>query len=78
MAKIIRHDQVDVSGSFQLNGSGQAAVVQPAVVTEVVVTPESQGAQVRVVEQNEQVSILEVTCACGEVIQIQCEHQAVP
>ena len=78
MAKIFRHDQVDVSGSFQLHGSGQTTATEPPSENESV--PESYGShgvQVRVIQQTPEASVLEVTCACGEVIQIRCEHEAV-
>lgn len=75
MAKIFRHDQVDVSGSVALHGSGQATATKPAPKVESV--PESHGVQARVIEQHADASVLEVTCACGEVIQIRCEHKPV-
>lgn len=70
MAKIIKHHQVDVAGRFQLqhpNGS-------PATVK----APEMEAgkeAQVRVLETDDQMSVLEVTCPCGHVILIRCEHE---
>jgi hypothetical protein len=71
MAKIIKHDDVDVSGAVRLQCPGAGQNI-PAPTT---VEPETNDAvQVRLVDRQEHASIIEVTCACGHVIQVCCEH----
>ena len=72
MAKIIKHHQVDVTGRFQLQNAGQS---NGSVKSGTIEADAGDGSQVRLLEEHEQTSILEVTCSCGHVILIRCEHQ---
>jgi len=67
--RILKADEVEVSGIYAMDrtqSSGQS--LQEA--------PEIQGSpQVRIVEQHPQYAVLEITCACGQTLQVKCDYE---
>ncbi|MHC4264649.1 MAG: hypothetical protein ACYSUK_01805 [Planctomycetota bacterium] len=67
---IIKGDQVQFDGAFQLNSAAPAR--QPVRKTSAP-TP-SMPAQAVIVEQNNEFAIVEVTCSCGKKIPVKCMY----
>lgn len=67
MAHILRGDEVEIDGHYDLDAGGLEA--DPLGGTQV------NGAnQVRIVENCPQYTIVEVVCPCGQTSYIRCEH----
>ncbi|MHC4758641.1 MAG: hypothetical protein ACYTE8_08285 [Planctomycetota bacterium] len=65
---IIKGDNVQLDGAFQLNSTGP--VPQPVRhPPKPAISP-----QVKIVEQNNDFTIVEVTCSCGHKIPVKCTY----
>jgi len=72
--RLVKRDQVDVTGSIQVGPAGVAAqsLLQTAAVPSSLLNARLQEA--RVIESNPEYAILEVVCGCGCKSQIQCHY----
>ncbi|MFC1763403.1 hypothetical protein ACFL6U_15160 [Planctomycetota bacterium] len=67
MGHILRSDNVAITGRVSL-GAGECHDAPSTEPTEGGV------GRVRVVENHEQYSVIEVVCACGATMHVRCEH----
>lgn len=66
--RILKADEVEVSGVYSL-GTGRSSSV-----TSQDVTGDQDSPQARIVEQHPQYAVLEITCACGQTLQVKCDY----
>ncbi|MCP4376522.1 MAG: hypothetical protein GY794_10170 [bacterium] len=65
--RILKRSKVAMSGPRRLNVSGSAAGGSSSVPV-----------QGRIIEQNADGAVVEVTCGCGNVFQLHCAYAPVP
>jgi len=72
--KVLKSDQVLVSGSVRLEIGGGIAPVRtgPSIQTDTGTDAAAQ--QARIVESNSEYAVIEVTCRCGSKSFIQCNY----
>ena len=69
--RILKADEVEVSGIFSLDRSQPSGLsLQEAPEGGHQGTP-----QVQIVEQHPQYALLEITCACGQTLQVKCDYE---
>ena len=66
--RILRGDNIKVEGKFQLGSTLTKTTSQVAN------NVHSGEPQVRVIENNSEFTIIEVTCSCGTKTSVKCEH----
>ena len=73
--KVLKSDQVKVSGTVRLTPGGAAPVrtASSAQADTSAGVPE----QARIVESNNEYAIIEVTCGCGAKSHIQCNYSGI-
>jgi hypothetical protein len=67
--RILKGNNIEISGRVQLNG----VAPQPAKTTRPAAAP-STSAQVNIIENTPDFALIEVTCGCGQKIQIKCDY----
>lgn len=67
---VLKNDQVQFAGSFQLN-TDAATAAKPAGPQ-----PGSKPVRARIAETGPEFALVEVTCACGQVTFVRCEYAA--
>ncbi len=70
-SSIIKGDDISIEGSFQLDLESQPG--QQTVHTQPAASAE-QPKQVRIVENNDQFAIIEITCSCGNKMHVKCQY----
>lgn len=68
-AKIFKQDDVQMSGSLELNYPLTSNVQGPPQVSRI-----QKKAQVQVVEKTDQYAVIRVTCSCGKITNIKCQY----
>jgi hypothetical protein len=71
--QVLKHHQVEVSGSLCLQPSGTASV-RSSATAKAGAPAAGQPQQARVVESNSEYAIIEVICSCGGKSHIQCNY----
>ena len=66
--RVLKADEVEVSGTYSL-ATGLSTRPGQQDTAEVLGTP-----QARIIEQHPQYAVLEITCACGQTMQIKCDY----
>jgi len=66
--RVLKADDVEVSGIYSL-ATGRSSSPALEGGAEVQGSP-----QARIVEQHPQYAVLEVTCACGQTLQVKCDY----
>ena len=67
MAHILRRDEVEIEGHYDLGSSRPASDAAAGALVDNV-------NQVRIVENCPQYTIIEIMCSCGKASYIRCEH----
>ena len=67
MAHILRRDEVEIDGRYDLGSSGPASDAAGG-------SPVDNADHVRIVENCPQYTIIEIMCLCGKASYIRCEH----
>ena len=67
MAHILRGDEVEIDGHYDLGASKHGLDTAEGVQID-------NANQVRIVENCPQYTIIEITCPCGKTSYIRCEH----
>jgi hypothetical protein len=66
--RVLKASEVEVSGTYSLATGSSSSATSPG-------TTSTQGpAQARIVEQHPQYALLEITCACGNTMQVKCDY----
>lgn len=68
-AKIFKQDDVQMSGSLELNYPLTSNVQGHRQVSRI-----QKKAQVQVVEKTDQYAVIQVTCSCGKITNIKCQY----
>jgi hypothetical protein len=67
--KIIKQDDIELSGSLQLNCPTVPNAPARQQVNQVVTKP-----QVQIVEKTNEFAVIQVTCSCGKTTNVKCEY----
>lgn len=66
--RVLKADEVELSGTYSLATGRSSCPADEG-------TAEAQGSpQARIVEQHPQYAVLEITCACGQTVQVKCDY----
>ena len=66
--RVLKADEVEVSGIYSL-ATGRSSCLASPDAAGVQDSP-----QARIVEQHPQYAVLEITCACGQTLQVKCDY----
>ena len=66
--RILKANEIEVSGIYSL-ATGRSANPASQDAAETQDSP-----QARIVEQHPQYAVLEITCACGQTLQVKCDY----
>jgi hypothetical protein len=66
--RVLKANEIEVSGIYSL-ATGRSA--SPALQT---AAGMQDSPQARIVEQHPQYAVLEITCACGQTLQVKCDY----
>ncbi len=66
--RVLKANEVEMSGTYSL------ATGSPSSSTALESTSAQGPAGARIVEQHPQYTLLEITCACGHVMQVKCDY----
>ena len=66
--RVLKANEVEVSGTYSL-ATGMSSLPAAQGAGQIQGTP-----QARIVEQQTQYAVLEITCACGHTMQVKCDY----
>lgn len=66
--RILKATEVEVSGTYSLAASRSTSPAMQGA-TQVQGTP-----QARIIEQHPHYAVLEITCTCGQTVQVKCDY----
>ncbi len=74
VVKVLKHDQVHLSGSVCLGTESGATTARAATSTRTNTDVDSSAQQARIVESNSEYSVIEIICGCGRKNYVQCNY----
>ncbi len=77
LVKVLKSNQVLVSGTARLEAGGGIAPVRTATSGQAASHAGFAAQEARILESNDEYAIIEVTCACGAKTHIQCNYSRV-
>jgi hypothetical protein len=66
--RVLKAHEVEVSGIYSLATGRSACLAAPDT------TGQEGSPQAQIIEQHPQYAVLEVTCACGQTLQVKCDY----
>ncbi len=74
LVKVLKSDQVLVSGTARLDIGGGIAPVRTATSGQAASHAGFAAQQARIIESNDEYAVIEVTCSCGAKTHVQCNY----